>query len=451
MSFLDRTGWLLYQITMASGLFLAAPFLMIRRGAHYGQTLPGRLGFRRSKSPFPRGALWIHAVSVGEVAVAATLVRSLPADLSILVTTVTPTGQARARAAFLDGTASSPRAVDYLPFDLGPAVRSFLGHYRPGALILVEGDYWPLMLRETRRLGIPVAVVNGRVGKTSFRRLQRFPALARWLFFSAVDRFGVQTEEDRRRLSASGAEDSRIHVTGNLKYDTSAPERLVDLESLVASLAAGRKIWIAGSTMAGEEEQVLAAYRLAGGRDRALLIVAPRHPERWEIVARMIEEQGSSFARRSVVGAALASEARLDNGPIEVMLLDSLGELAALYAAADIAFIGGTLVPTGGHNPLEPAAFGIPTTVGPSMENFADMARRFQEAGAWQMVTDAQALARVWQEWSDHPEAAGEVGARAREVLAANRGALARSLELLSPLFEKVGETTGPTTEGSSP
>ena len=423
-------------MAMASGLAVAAPFLLLRRGAHYGQTLPGRLGLRRPERPFPHGALWIHAVSVGEVAVAATLARELPEDLPLLVTTVTPTGQERARVAFLDGASPNPRAVDYLPFDLGPTLHGFLDHYRPGGLILVEGDYWPLLLREAGRRNIPVAVINGRMGNTSARRLRRFPALSRRLFFAPVGAFGVQTPEDRRRLRAAGAEDRRIRVTGNLKYDSPAPPQNEALESFVSQLAAGRRVWVAGSTMPDEEEQVLAAYRRAGGGDRALLILAPRHPERWEPVARLIAEQGFVSTRRSSTGAD-----QPPHRPVEVLLLDTLGELAALYATADTAFIGGTLVPTGGHNPLEPAAFGIPTIVGPSMENFADMARRFEEAGAWRQVADAEELARAWVDWTANPDLARQVGERGRELRRANRGAVRRSIELLAPLLEQVRGT----------
>ena len=434
MELLDRAGWLTYQTAMASGLAAAAPFLLLRRGAHYGQTLPGRLGLRRPERPFPLGALWIHAVSVGEVAVAATLARELPKDLPILVTTVTPTGQERARATFLDDDASlAARAVDYLPFDLGPSLRSFLDHYRPGGLVLVEGDYWPLLLREAGRRNLPVAVINGRMGNTSARRLRRFPALSRRLFFNPVSAFGVQTPEDRRRLLAAGAEDRRIQVTGNLKFDSPAPPRNEALESFVSQLAAGRRVWVAGSTMPGEEEQVLDAYRGAGGGNRALLILAPRHPERWEPVARLIGEQGFHGVRRSSADAGPP-----DRLPVEVLLLDTLGELAALYAAADAAFIGGTLVPTGGHNPLEPAAFGVPTVVGPSMENFADMARRFDEADAWRRARDAGELARAWADWSADPDPARQVGERGRELRRANRGAVRRSIELLAPLLEQV-------------
>jgi 3-deoxy-D-manno-octulosonic-acid transferase len=439
MGFFERSGWWLYEAAMAGGLLCAAPWLLVRRGAHYTETLPGRLGLGGGAEL--SGALWIHAVSVGEVAVAATLVRALPEDLPLVITTVTPTGQAQARTRFLSGKGmpgehepeTAPRrAVAYLPFDLGFSVRRFFRRFSPRALVLVEGDYWPLVLREARRRGLPVAVVNGRVGETSARRLARAPRLAANLFFSTIDRFGVQTEQDRQRLVAGGAEPSRIHITGNLKYDTHKPAPKPELEDAIRRLAHGRPILVAGSTMAGEDEAVLAAFRRLGGGERALLLLVPRHPERWDGVARLVQGQGFRLARRSALGE-IAPEPS-----VEVLLLDSLGELAALYALAAAAFIGGTLVPTGGHNPLEPACFAVPTVVGPSMFNFRDMAERFDHSQAWSRAADAEELAQVWDGWLHTPEQARAVGRRAAELLEANRGALGRTVEMLEPLLAAV-------------
>ena len=203
--------WGLYQLATGAALAVAGPFLLARRGRHYLPTLPGRLA-RTSGPPARQGALWLHAVSVGEAGVAATLARALPPEVPLLVTTVTPTGQERARAAF-----AGRAEVAYLPFDLGFAVHRFFQHYEPRALVLVEGDYWPLLLREARRREIPVAVVNGRVGDRSFGRMRRLRAFLGPLF-SAVGRFGVQTAQDRDRLAALGIDPGRITVTGNLKY-----------------------------------------------------------------------------------------------------------------------------------------------------------------------------------------------------------------------------------------
>src|SRR5688572_11754725 len=344
----------LYQLAAGAALFTAGPFLLARRGRHYLPTLAGRLGISATPAPAQAGCLWIHAVSVGEVAVAATLIQALPADLPLVVTTVTPTGQERARKLF-----GERAEVAYLPFDLGFAVRRFFERFQPRALILVEGDYWPLVLSEAQRRGLPVAVVNGRVGDRSFGRMRKLKPLLTYLF-SRVNRFGVQAAEDRDRLAFLGVPAERITVTGNLKYESPEPAAKPDLEEQLRALAGGRPILLAGSTMAGEEEQVLDAFEKMGGGRRALLLIAPRHPERWEEVATLLRSRRINTVRRSGIP---------EKGTADVVLLDSLGELAGLYRIAAVAFIGGTLVPKGGHNPLEPAQFGIPVAAGPSMSN----------------------------------------------------------------------------------
>lgn len=413
--------WGLYQLATGAALAVAGPFLLARRGRHYLPTLPGRLG--KSAGPAARrGALWLHAVSVGEAGVAATLARALPPEVPLLVTTVTPTGQERARAAFKERA-----EVAYLPFDLGFAVRGFFQRHEPRALVLVEGDYWPLLLREARRRGIPVAVVNGRVGDRSFGRMRRLRSFLGPLF-SAVGRFGVQSAQDRDRLAALGIEPSRVTVTGNLKYESPEPPRKPELEAAVERLAGGRAILLAGSTMAGEEETVLDAVREIGA-GRALLVLAPRHPERWNEVATLLHSRGTGFVRRT----ALPESGRPELP--EVILLDSLGDLASLYRLAAAAFIGGTLVPTGGHNPLEPARFGVPVAVGPSMHNFREMAGQFDRASAWRRAAGARALGEIWKEWLDDPAAARAQGARAARLVEENRGALQRTIAMLAGLF----------------
>ena len=415
---------------MGLALLAAGPLLLARRGRHYLETLPGRLGRDSAQEPAAPGGLWLHAVSVGEVAVAATLARALPPELPLVVTTVTPTGQARAREAF-----AGRAAVAYLPFDLGFAVQRFFDRFRPGALVLVEGDYWPLVLAEARRRGLPVAVVNGRVGNRSFGRMRRLAPLARRLL-AGVALYGVQDAEDRRRLAALGVPKERVRVTGNLKFEAAEPPLDPALAARVRELAAGRAVLLAGSTMPGEEEQVLAAFERAGGGTRALLVLAPRHPERWDEVDALLtswaQARGAAHARRSRLAAAGQPSF---TQPISVLLLDSLGELAGLYRLAAAAFIGGTLVPTGGHNPLEPARFGVPLAVGPSLHNFRDVAERFDRAGAWRRVADAAELGDAWRGWLDDPAEAERQGHRGRALVEANRGALARTLELLAPVL----------------
>jgi 3-deoxy-D-manno-octulosonic-acid transferase len=430
--------WGLYQLAAGAALLAAGPFLLARRGSHYLPTLSGRLGRHAGGTPGPpaKGALWIHAVSVGEVGVAATLARALPGEVPLLVTTVTPTGQARAWAAF-----AGRAAVAYLPFDLGFAVSRFFRRFEPGALVLVEGDYWPLILREARRRGLPVAVVNGRVGDRSFRRMRRLRPLLSTLF-SGVGRFGVQSPEDRERLIRLGVAPERVAVTGNLKYESPEPESKPKLEETLRALAAGRPLLLAGSTMAGEEEPVLDAFEALGGGERALLVLAPRHPERWDEVDALLRSRGIDAVRRSRLAAGLRPA---------VVLLDSLGELAALYRLAAAAFIGGTLVSTGGHNPLEAARFGVPVAVGPSMHNFREMAEAFDRASAWCRVADARGLEEAWRGWLDDPAAAREQGERARRLLDENRGALARTLEMLAPILGRYLTVGSPPPGGPHP
>ncbi len=419
--------WGLYQLAMGAALLAAGPFLLARRGSHYLPTLPGRLGRASgpADAPVTPGALWLHAVSVGEVGVAATLARALPPEIPLLVTTVTPTGQERARTEF-SGRASRAE-VAYLPFDLGFAVRRFFRRHQPAALVLVEGDYWPLLLQEARRRGLPVAVVNGRVGDRGFRRMRRLRPFLGPLF-SAVSRFGVQTAGDRERLVELGIDPGRVAVTGNLKYETPAPPEKPELAAALQTLTGERPILVAGSTMAGEEGPVLDAFQEIGGGGSALLVLAPRHPERWNEVDELLQARGIRTVRRS----GMESEGRP-----EVLLLDSLGELAGLYRLAAAAFIGGTLVPTGGHNPLEAARFGVPIAVGPSMHNFREMAEAFDRAGAWRRVKDARELAAAWREWLGNPATARETGERGLRLVEENRGALARTVEMLKPLLER--------------
>jgi 3-deoxy-D-manno-octulosonic-acid transferase len=414
-------GWLLYQVGMLVLLTGAAPVLLLRRGRHYLPTLRGRLGLNPAVAPASR--LWVHAVSVGEVGVAATLIRALPASTPLVLTTVTPTGQAVARRSI------AADRVAYLPFDLGFAVRRFLDAYTPSALVVVEGDLWPLLLARVKQRSLPVVVVNGRVSDRGFARLRR---LKRWVrpILQPVDLFGVQTQSDRDRLLELGVAADRVRVTGNLKFESPEPPKLDALEAAVRAVAAGRPILVAGSTMAGEEEAVLDAFG-AVGPERALLVLAPRHPERAALVLDLIAARRWSATRRSHLDAPDERDA---GERMDVLLLDTMGELASLYRHAASVFIGGTLVPSGGHNPLEAARFGAPIAAGPSMQNFAEMAALFDARSAWRRVAHARDLGAAWRAWLDDPTSGRIVGERAAALVVENRGALERTLELLRPL-----------------
>lgn len=420
--------WLLYQLVFGLGLLASAPILLIARGAHYRATVRGRLG--HSALPRQAGSLWVHAVSVGEVGVAQTLLGALGSDASVVVTTVTPTGQDRARASLAERA-----SVAYLPFDLGFAIRRFLDHFSPRALILIEGEYWPLLMRFLRRRNVPIAVVNGRVSDRSFRRMRRLRPLLSPLF-APVERFGVQTDRDRERLIELGAPADRVITTGNLKFESPEPVTSDALRDLVVDRAQGRPVLVAGSTMRGEESLLIEAFRQSGGGERALLVVAPRHPERWDEVDRILRDAGMRFERRSQAKGSEADRERIEQ-KIDVLLLDSLGELAGLYRLAQGAYIGGTLVPTGGHNPLEAARFGVPVVVGPSMENFREIAEIFDRAGAWQRAKDLSRLAEIFASWWNDPESARAQGSLGHQLIAEHRGALERTLKLLGPMLER--------------
>lgn len=430
--------WWLYQVLVVLVLVGAGPWLLLFRWKHYLPTLRGRFGggsAEASPSEAPAARFWIHAVSVGESMLAGTIAARLPQDLPLLLTTITPTGQAQAAGTVrrLGGLAIAA----YLPFELGFAVARFFRRHRPSALVLVEGDFWPLVLRAVRRRALPVAVVNGRVSDKSFARLLFFRTFAFRLFFAPVDRFGVQTAVDAERLAALGVPPDRITVTGNLKFDSPLPPPLVELRERLERLADGRPILLAGSTMPGEEEQVLAAFARLGstGRppgERALLVLAPRHPERFDAVATLCAERFPDLVRRSGP----------DRPRPSIVLLDSIGELAGTYDQAAAAFIGGTLQPTGGHNPIEAARFGVPVAVGPSMTNFREIAEEFDRREAWRRVGSGEELGETWAAWLDEPAGARAVGERGRALVTANAGALDRTLALLAPLIEAAREAS---------
>lgn len=424
--------WFLYQLAMAAGLGLAAPVLLARRGRHYLATLPARLG----RLPAAQGQrpLWLHAASVGEAGVAATFARALPPGLDLLVTTVTPTGQAAAEKLFESLTAGGRSVVvTYLPFDLGLLVGRFLARYAPRGLVLFESELWPLVLRDCRRRSIPVAVLNARISDRSYGRMKRAGRLYRLFLLDPLGRLGAQSPQDEERLLSLGARPARTSLTGNLKFDTPEPAPAVALEQALLDLAASRPILVAGSTMPGEEPIVLDAFERL---DReALLVLAPRHPERFDEVWREVEERSLPAIRRSGMDLAGGAAPRSASSP-GIVLLDSLGELASIYRLASAAFIGGTLVPTGGHNPIEAARFGVPVIVGPSMENFRRIARDLQAADGLTVAADGEALTAAWRRLLDRPDEAAEQGRRGLAIVERNRGAVERSVELLSELVD---------------
>jgi 3-deoxy-D-manno-octulosonic-acid transferase len=372
----------------------------------------------------PRADIWIHAVSVGEVQAAEPLIRRLlESELAraILVTTTTPTGAERLRALF-----GARVAHHYTPFDLPGVMARFLDQIQPRLVIVMETEIWPNMLAALAQRTIPVALVNARLSERSARgyaRLSRLtrPSLARFALIAA------QAPADAERFVALGASREHVQVMGSLKFDLVQPDDLATRAGEMRCLwGIARPVWIAASTHEGEEIQVLQAHQhLLAYRPDALLVLVPRHPERFEAVAALIARQGLAFARRRQARAVAPSES--------VYLGDSMGELTCFLAASDLAFIGGSLVPRGGHNPLEAAASGVPVILGPQTFNFATIAHMLYEADAAKRVEDVETLSRCLIDLFDDAERRTLMGARGREVVERNRGALERLLAALAP------------------
>ncbi len=382
-------------------------------------------------------SIWVHAVSVGEVQAAAPLVANLRArypQWPLVLTTVTPTGAQRARALFREGV-----LVRYVPYDLPGSVQRFFDRVRPRVAVILETELWPNLYHECGRRHVPLVLASARISPRSVGRYRRLAAL-----FSETLSHGIviaaQSDGDAERFRSIGADPEKTHVTGNIKFDFTLPPDIVERgAALRASFAGMRPVWVAGSTHEGEETAVLAAQSLvrAAGHD-ALLVLAPRHPNRFDAVATLLRERGVNFVRRSSGEVADAST--------DVLLLDTLGELLAFYAAADVAFVGGSLVPVGGHNLLEPAALGVPMLTGPHVFNAEDIAQLLLDAGVAGMVPDAAALGAAVAGLLADPAERARRGRIGGEALDRNRGALARLLVLLGPVIS--AGATAPVPEG---
>lgn len=401
-------------------LYLLLPALLVRvawraRQAGAGEHgIAERLGFVVPATDRP---LLLHCVSVGETQAAVPLVEALlQRGERPWITSTTLTGAARVRAQFGDRVAHS-----FLPVDTPGAVARFLDRVRPRALLVMETEIWPNLVAACRARGVPVVLVNARLSEKSARGYARFPAFTRETLagFSII---AAQAEADAARFGALGA--PRVEITGNLKFDQAADGNML---AQAAQLRAGwgaRPVWIAASTHAGEDEIVLAAHRALRVQFPSLLLVlVPRHPERFDAVAALAASDCGVLARRSRGDAVVADTA--------VYLGDTMGELNLLYAAADVAFVGGSFSGTGGHNLLEPAALGLPLCSGPSLFNFQQIADALAATGALQVVAGSDALAKVVAGWLADADARRATGERGRDFVQENRGALARTLALI--------------------
>ena len=446
--------YLLYRIFTAASMLFLVPYYALRgwsRGEPPG-TLRERLGILPheivSRASFfarnPGGeAIWIHAVSVGEVLAAKPLAEALKKkfpDRAILGSTTTETGQklARERLQCADG-------VFYFPLDWALAVRRALRAIRPALVIVMETEIWPNFLREAHRQEIPVLFSNARISERSFARFMMWKFLVGEFFERALEDaelFLAQTSEDAGRLREMGAHADSIEVCGNLKYDAEPPAMSAFGLWLVGQIQRQERwpVLVAGSVVAEEEEEVLAAYDVVQRQwRRTLLILAPRKPDRFDYAANISSVGGWTVIRRTRLNTDLPLDENAD-----ILILDSIGELAALYSLADASFVGGSLVKSGGHNILEPAWFGNPPVFGRSMENFQEMADTFLESRAGVQVSNGAQLGKVWIELIDKNALREQMGKAARQLAERNRGATARSVERIAAILKADGAKRQP-------
>ncbi len=414
---------LLYSVLVYLLLPLALVYLAIKsiKQPAYRRNLGQRLGLSGPDTDQP--LIWIHGASVGEITAATPLIRRLLQtypEHAFLVSTVTPTGMQRARETFADTVSYS-----YLPLDAGLAVRGFLKLHQPALAVIMETEIWPNLYRELDASGVPVVIASGRLSQRSVDGYGRFRGLIEEVLSGDVY-VAAQTDEDAARFVSVGASSERTSVTGNIKFD-------IDLADDIAPLGLEfrdyhgclkRPVWVAGSTHAGEEEQLLEAHQaLLKTQPDALLILVPRHPERFDEVANIVRKSGLSGVRRS--------SNQICDPRSQVLLGDTMGELMCFYAAADVAFVGGSLVDIGGHNLLEPAALGMPVLTGPSVQNAPDVAAMLIAAGGLQTVSNSMELIARLQELFERESSRQELAKRALKAISDNRGAVDRVLEVI--------------------
>jgi len=419
----------LYTVLFYLGLPLVAIRLWLRsrKAPAYAKRIGER--FSIGLPAMKPGGIWVHAVSVGESIAAAPMIRGLLErypQLPITVTCMTPTGSERIHAMF----ANEPRIQHcYLPYDLPCAAARFLDRVQPKLAVIMETELWPNHIHQCAKRGIPVALANARLSERSAKGYGRFGKLTQPML-AEMSLFAVQTEAEAERFRQLGARAETVEVTGSIKFDLRIDPQLLQRAAELRQQwhAVERPVWIAASTHEGEDEVVLAAHRqLLASHPDALLILVPRHPERFNPVFELCQQQGFNTIRRSTGEAVSASTS--------VLLGDTMGELLFLYALADSAFVGGSLVPNGGHNLLEPAALGKPVLSGPHLFNFLEIAALMRSAKALQEVDDAQGLALAVQRLFELPRDAQRMAEAGLNVMRANQGALQRLLDGLGRLI----------------
>ncbi|MDO8704298.1 MAG: lipid IV(A) 3-deoxy-D-manno-octulosonic acid transferase [Sulfuricaulis sp.] len=414
-------------------LRLLLPYVLLRllwrglRNPAYWRRIPERFGFVAPLSA-PR-PIWIHAVSVGEVRATIPLVRELTErypDHPLLITTMTPTGSAQVTQLF-----GGKLAHCYAPYDYPAAVRRFLDRTQPVMAIVMETELWPNIFHQCRARSIPVFVTNVRMSESSMRKYQRFASLA-CATLRQVRRFAVQSPADANRLRTLGADPDSVTVTGSIKFEINAGASLREAaEVLRISWGQDRPVWLAASTREGEEELVLAALAELKKQARfanMLLVLVPRHPERFAAVARLCKKNYRIALRSETRGA-------LDSA-VEILVGDTMGELQLIYGAADVAFIGGSLVPTGGHNLLEAAGMGKPVVFGPHMYNFQEISQMTLERGAGVQIQAPAQLASAVADFLGNANRRDHAGEAGRKMVEENRGALAANMRIIEQLLD---------------
>jgi len=422
-----------YSVLVLVVFVIASPWFLYQalRYRKYVGSLGQRMGYLPvSFNVDGDESIWIHAVSVGEVLTARPLIAALRQrypNLRIVLSTTTIAGQQLARR-----SVPNVDEVFYFPFDLAVFVRRTLDLVKPRLFLMMETEIWPVVLRECRARGIKTVVVNGRLSSRSFPRYQLIRPFMRRVL-QDVDRFCVQSDESARRFIALGADPSTVVVTGSLKFDSldnTGPLRARDRVLRYFRLPPSRPVIVAGSTMKGEEPAVLRAFRrVRATSPTALLVLAPRHPERFGEVAQLCRNEGWKTARRTEL--AIDAEPRAD-----IIVVDTIGELASIYQIGTAVFVGGSLVATGGHNVLEPAVFGKPIVFGPHMENFREISEAFVSAGAAVRLDDEGQLETVLLDLLGDPVRRARLGAAARALVEANRGAKDKTMTVIEALVQ---------------
>jgi len=413
--------------------FLVVPILLVRlfwrglREPAYRDRWYERFAYNLPPAPKER-PVWIHAVSVGETVAATPIVDHLrkhfPA-IPVLVTTTTPTGAATVASRF----AGSVFHV-YFPYDLPWVVNRYLTHFNPRLLILMETELWPNLLSYSRTRGTPVLIANARLSEKSTARYGRFPSIT-GAMLAAIDCFAAQGSGDRERFVSLGADPAAVVITGSLKFDIELPPSILETgQALRRFLGVNRAVLMAGSTRDGEEELLLQVFsELRSRHPDLLLLIAPRHPERFDSVAELCRNRGYRVIRHST-GEPCPPET-------DIFLIDSMGELPSFYAAGDVAFVGGSMVPRGGHNVLEPAALGVPVAVGPYTYNFSDIVGMLESVGALIVAEDVRALVSCLDGWLGSSDARDRAGAAGKEIVGKNRGVAAKITQIVDKMISE--------------